>query len=521
MFSWGNSIAAAPLRAERPPLQDISKAQNRRMIAARFDQQFTNSENAAQWGLADSLSVDASANYLVRRTLRMRCRYEYHNNPWMMGAANRLAKFVVGPNGPRLHVSIKTDVMEKANNEVTVSQLIEAKFAAWCKAVGLAEKLRNMRAARFYNGEGFNLLRTNPKVRHPVKLFPQEIESDQVQSPLFGTYPAQYPDQYFDGVVLDPWGNPETYHVLRQHPGAFGAFVIMGYEYDPWPARYVIHDYQRIRPGQQRGIPEAVPALDLFAELRRFRKAVTAAAETAADHAGVIETAAPADQTGPDAVTPDTGFGTAADYIQLKRRLFAVLPVGWKAGQMHAEQPTTTFDTFTLALLVEISQTLDMPLFILTGDARLANMSSAYVATQSFINSVNVDRAGYEVLLDKIFSEWLEEARLIPDYLPADLPDEIPHDWRWDRVSNHADPEKVANAARTRIASGVSCPSYECAMDGDEFEELATRAARDFGMTLEDYREALRQSIFTARGSIPPATLSPDERESAMPTKTP
>jgi polyphosphate kinase len=35
----------------------------------------------------------------------------------------------------------------------------------------------------------------------------------------------------------------------------------------------------------------------------------------------------------------------------------AVLPVGWDAFQMKAEQPTTTYDMFTMALLMEISQT--------------------------------------------------------------------------------------------------------------------------------------------------------------------
>src|SRR5579862_2667902 len=261
-------------------IQHITNRQNQRMLQARFDNQYTTEENRLLWALADLTSVDAAANFMVRRTLRMRSRYAYHNNPFVMGTANRLAKFVIG-SGPKLHMA--TDNPE-ANRQV------EEAFSTWAKKTKFARKLRTSRAARFYNGEGFLLLRTNPKVKHKVKLDLFEIEADQVSSPLFGVFPAQYPDQLFDGVVLDPWGNVETYHVLRQHPGAFGAFLVMGYEFDPIPADYVLHDYARMRPAQQRGIPEAAPALDLFEEARRYRKSVLAASELAADHAGFIQT---------------------------------------------------------------------------------------------------------------------------------------------------------------------------------------------------------------------------------------
>src|ERR1017187_5370964 len=116
LFGRGSTAlaVAAPTSQTQTGLKEVSNRQNRQMIAARFDQQFTTSENQAQWGLADAMSVDASANYMVRRTLRMRCRYEYHNNPFFMGAAQRLAKFVIG-TGPRLHML--TDD-EQLNSEI-------------------------------------------------------------------------------------------------------------------------------------------------------------------------------------------------------------------------------------------------------------------------------------------------------------------------------------------------------------------------------------------------------------------
>ena len=65
-------------------------------------------------------------------------------------------------------------------------------------------------------------------------------------------------------------------------------------DYDRVPAESVVHWFRADRPGQARGIPDIMPALPLFAQLRRFTLAVIAAAETAADFAGILYTDAPA-----------------------------------------------------------------------------------------------------------------------------------------------------------------------------------------------------------------------------------
>ena len=95
---------------------------------------------------------------------------------------------------------------------------IEKRYSEWAEEVDVASKMFTSRVSRIHSGEGFMLLRTNPGLTNDVKLDVFEIECDQVTSPLFGMYPAQYPDQFFDGVILDPWGNLMQYHVLRATP---------------------------------------------------------------------------------------------------------------------------------------------------------------------------------------------------------------------------------------------------------------------------------------------------------------
>jgi capsid protein len=500
---WQDAARAQPVQAGIVP---ISNAQNRRMVeqrfgknirASRFDLQFTTDENKQLWALSDIMSVDAQANFLIRRTLRMRCRYVFHNNPFAIGAAKRLANFVIG-TGPILHLG----TANKANNVA-----VETSFNLWAKRVRLGRKLRTSRNCRFYNGEGFLLLRTNPKIRHPVKLDLFEVEADQVSSPLYGIFPSNYPDQWFDGVILDPWGNKEVFHVLRQHPGAFGAFLVMGYEFDSWPARYVLHDYDHQRPFQQRGIPELTPAADLFEEARRYRKSVLAASEEASNKSGFIKSQEAPGSGGTD--EPDTGWGDGMDYVQSRRREWGVLPRGYDAFQIKAEQPVNTYDKYLMSLMVEASQVIDMPLFILTGDARLANMSSAYVATQGFDKRVQSDRSEYEELLDQALEEWLLEARRIPSVIPDDFPDDPPHSWRWPRNLSHADPQKMAVAENQRLKNGRS-PSAEAADRGEDWDEICDRAASDYGVSVEEYKATVFQSVFAERGKPPPASVTPD-----------
>lgn len=462
------------------------------MLRARFDSQFTTDQNRRHWAMADAMSIDASASWMVRRVLRMRSRYEYHNNSYYQGMVNTVADYCIG-EGPRLHMQTSSKRLNK---------VIEQLWEEWAAEVALGQTLHTMRAARCYNGEAFSLMRNNPNLDSPVKLDLFEVECDQVTSPLFGLYPSQYPDQFFDGVVLDPWGRPEKYHVLRQHPGAFGAFVLMGYEFDPWPAKYVLHDYRRIRPGQQRGIPETTPSLEDFADLRRYDRAVLGAAEQAAELATTLETDAPAGGDDEDEA-PE-----AMDTIHLERGKATVLPQGYKLNQVKPEQPTTTYAMYVNAKLQGIARCTSLPLMYVTLDAKQANMASAYIITQPFAKSVKTDRSlNYEPKLNRLLDQFLTEAIRIPGLLPPGLPDRFPRKWRWPKLGNHADPMKVAAGREKSLAIGATSIPQICAEDGDDWEEVQEAAARSLGMTLKQYRAALRQRVFAAAGQPTPATV--------------
>jgi len=327
MFRWlANLWGTTPTRPGRGRVV--------RVVRGRYDAASTSDENRRHWANADGLSANKANSAELRRVLRNRARYETANDSYAKGIVLTLANDVVG-TGPRLQLLTEDG---EANTR------IEREFTAWAKAVGLPEKLRTLRMARATDGEAFAVLTSNPRLATPVQLDLRLVEADQVTTPDLRL------DMPVDGIVFDAAGNPVEYHVLRDHPGD-GYRAVR--EYDRVPAAAMLHWFRCDRPGQARGVPDILPALPLFAQLRRFTLAVIAAAETAADFAGILYTDAPASGES-DAAEP-------FEPIELEKRALVTMPGGWKMSQLQAEQPSTGYAEFKHEILNEIARCLNMP----------------------------------------------------------------------------------------------------------------------------------------------------------------
>ncbi len=435
-------------------------------LRAKYDAAQTTYENRRHWTHADHLSANAAANAEVRRILRSRSRYEVANNSYAKGIVLTLANYVVG-TGPRLQV---------LTDDPEANRLIEKEFARWAKAVGLAHKLRTMRIAQCESGEVFSLLATNPRIDAPVQLDLRPIEADQVASP----WPvAHNGSNSADGVVLDEFGNPIAYYVLKRHPGDNGALP-SSFDYDLLPADSVIHLFRAERPGQVRGIPEITSSLSLFAMLRRYTLAVLGSAEQAALPSGVIYTDAPADTEASEVEPLDT--------VEMDRGTWMTMPFGWKIGQVKAEQPTTVYGDFKHEVINEISRCLNMPFNIAAGNSSGYNYASGRLDHQAFFKAIRIDQAYLgDVVLDRVFKAWLDEAVLIEGYLPQSvrtLDAEFPHQWFWDGFE-HVDPAKEANAQATRLASNTTTLAAEYAKAGLDWESELRQRAREVALMRE------------------------------------
>jgi lambda family phage portal protein len=468
----------------------------RRAVLAKFDSAQTSADNRKHWANADGLSPNAAINPEVRRVLRNRARYEVANNSYAKGIVLTLANDTIG-TGPRLQM---------LNDDADANARIEDAFDQWSRAVDLPGKLRTMRMARAETGEAFALLVNNPSVASQVSLDVKLIEADQVCSPVM----RRGRSDESDGILIDQWGNPSAYRVLKRHPGDSGALrssIDDLLAYDTLPAASVVHYFRPDRPGQLRGIPDITPALPLFAQLRRYTLATIAAAETAANFAAVIYTDAPANGEA-DPLEP-------MDEVELEQRLATVLPGGWKLGQVHAEQPTTTFGEFKREVLNEIARCLNMPFNVAAGNSSGYNYASGRLDHQVYFKSIRVEQHQLQLaVLDRILKAWLNEAVLVEGLLPQSLRTSartLPeHAWFWHGVE-HVDPAKEANAQATRLANHTTTLAVEFARQGRDWEQELRQRAKELALMNE---LGLAPAAASPAGSTPATPAAPaDDRD--------
>lgn len=483
-------------QAAKPSRDEQLRAywQGMRSIRAKYDAAQTTDDNTRHWQWADDMSAIAANNPAVRRVLRKRARYEVANNSYARGLMLTLANDCVG-TGPRLQLLTPN---KDANRR------IERAFAQWASASRLAEKLRTMRMAKGQDGEAFGVLTSNPKLRSPVKLDLRLVEADRVATP-FGML-EQESDRMVDGIRFDQFGNPANYSILRAHPGEaeIGGFTSV----DVVPADVVLHWFRMDRPGQARAVPEITAALPLFAMLRDFTLATLDAAKAAAAVSAVLTTPASADSTSRAADDP-------FDVIEFVRNTMMTLPEGYNMSQFKSEHPNSNMQMFVDTILREIGRCLNVPKAVITGDSSSYNFASGRMDGQVYWKSIEVERRHCEnVVLDRIFAAWLDEALLVQGVMPEGVGAfDADHQWFWDG-REHVDPTKNANAAASNVALGISHRALEYAMAGRDMDYEDAIAAEGFGLSVQEYRLRLADNVL-GPDAIAAAQANADAQDAA------
>lgn len=459
--------------AKQTPATPSASNPKRRVLNAKYDSAQTTVENSRHWAWADNLSANAANSPGVRRTIRNRARYEIANNSYGRGIVNTLADDVVG-TGPRLQ-------MLGRNIDPESNQMLERLFHEWADAIGLASKLRTMRMARCQDGETFGILLTNPNLDNPVTLDIQLIEADRVASPELsivglGTEPD------LDGIIFDKFNNPISYQVLQSHPGD-GA---LSQDAVKVPAKDMIHWFRPDRPGQARGVSEITSALPLFAMLRRYTLAVIAAAESAADFAGILHS---------DLAPDDAALADPFDTIALERNMLVTMPDGYDMTQIKAEQPVTTYGEFKKEILGEIARCISMPINIASANSGGFNFASGRLDHQTYFRSIEIDRASMtRIILNRIFARWMEEATLISGYLPQVFrmtATDTLHQWIYSNRQT-GDPRVMALADQINLES-----------DADTLAEVWARKGKDWRTQLAQRGEEKKIQASQTQEPIP------------------
>lgn len=490
----------ATIRARKNEIK-LEAALNRvAKMKARYDAAQTTSENMEHWSYADDLSARAANSLPVRRLLRRRARYEAQNNSILAGMLLTLANDTIG-SGPRLQMRTGNPADDK---------LIQREFAEWSREVRLAMKLRTMVVTRVRDGECFAKLYTNPRHRTAVWLDFETIESDQVTTPTL--VPSV---DHIDGIIFDEWAQPSIYEILTHHPG--DDYVPHDWFPRQIPAADVMHWFRVDRPGQRRGIPEITPALPLFSMLRRYTLAVISCAETAANHAGVLEAGSGVDPTMADGIEPFSEVATS-------RNNLVAVPFGWKLSQLHAEQPTQTYSDFKHEILNEIARCLNMPFNIAAGNSSGYNYSSGRLDHQVYFKAIGVSQSDCEhLVLDHLFRAWYAEANLVRTATGERIVPQLNLDyrcwqWAWDPAED-IDPNKTATARMTDLQTGSTNFQRIFAQQGLDWETEMDAQAEALGINRKQYQALLRQKIYgSALAGSEASTIAAARRRRSKPS---
>lgn len=450
----------------------------------------TNSNNP-YWYMASGASANQTTNPEYRKAIRNRARMEVLNNSYARGMILTKAEDIVG-RGPRLRVVSQ-------NREA--ARALETLWETWSTAIRLVERMTTGEQAKIVDGEAFYVFENNPGLPGQVKLDVRLYEADHFFTPWgYDQWGADTAYPMYDGIEFDALGNVSNYWKTKMHPGHLYAPLqaLKMEDFQKLPADQVLHQYRMDRPEQSRGVCEIVSILDRLVDLRAYTAATVKASERAANLSVGLQSDMPPGEC--DDITDPI-----CTPITIPNDALFNLPAGWKAYQLRSEMPPTAYSDFVKQVLREIARCLNMPAAVATGDSSDHNYASGRLDYQMYVKEIEVNRKRLELyFLNMLFAAWLEEAMLIPGFMPP--VDSFTYRWYWDG-REPVDPLKAAQADATRFNLGL--------LPEEDYW------AENYGLTPEQAMEQLQRTVdFRRENGLPlPGMLvtqisqAPDEEE--------
>jgi lambda family phage portal protein len=454
--------------------------QRQPMVRAKFDLAQTTQDNRRHWTNADGLAARAAISPAVRRVCRIRSRYESENNSWYAGILRTASNHIVGAAGPRLQV---------LTPDAAANRRIESAWRQWSQRVKLSDMLRTCVEAYWRDGEVF-VMRSQSRLQG-IGVDLLVLESDQIATPW---QQSQLVDPFVDdGIRFDRATNEIEFYVYDHHPGLNTPVSTLSGAW--YSSREVCHLYRAERPGQTRGIPRATPALQTLPIMRRQELATLFSAETAANFAMYLKSSSPA-------IDPADSPADFAE-IELTRNMLTTLPAGWEIGQVEPKQPGPLYEMFQRQALMSFCRCTNMPYTLAAGTGKDANFSSFKGDMKNVWEpEVQVEQNRIQTdIVEHLWQWFLEAAVFVPGLLNG-LPAiaDIEHRWHWPPLPE-LDQVESAQAAEIRLKAGLSTLTEEHARRGKDWDLESTRAAADFGVSVNEYRAAVFAQTFDVQGA--------------------
>jgi len=426
-----------------------------------------------------------------RRTeLRNHVRGQEYNNGFVAGPIRRIRNNVVG-QGIRFQARVKADEKPpyptpKINERMaeTFNRDMEKFMKRWMKQADVrlihnGYRLQGIiQEALERDGEILVIGRDSRRKTRYIPYCQEVVEADRLRTP-----PSEINNPRIrEGIRYDDEGVPESYFILKQHPGESYQFHDSAFEeisaYHANGCKKVLHLFDPSRPEQLRGFSRWAAGLRDIQDLERYMDAEKMAALESACLTGIVKTENPG------------GYWNQNTKQNRERRIHEFAPGKWhylnegeSAEILNPSRPNQSFGDYIDQLIRGPANALDIPPEVFSQKWDGMNYSNARTVLLQFYLSCRIRQAylisdycgpTYENAACQAISFRLVRA-LGFDMRRDDWLDHqwIPPGWTW------VDPVKEAGGKKIDVDEGFDTQSSVLASQGRDFDDWLSERARE------------------------------------------
>ena len=444
------------------PAKKLSNLRTRRAIEIMEKRGYDGAKTGRRTSGWNTPSTSANAEIGPNITkLRDRSRDLVRNNPYASKAIRVLTSNVVGKG-------IVPNIPDNKTSELWESWALEADQ---CDADGCMDFYgiqRLVARTLFEAGECLIRLRYRKLTDNlvvPMQL--QVLEPDYLDSTKFEKLKNGGYIQH--GIEYDAIGGRAAYWIYKEHPGELSP-LNKGIESTRVPAKDIIHIYDKLRPGQSRGVPVLAPAmitandLDEYEEATLVRKAgealITAVVQSEDDGASLGNVTTDQDQRQIEEMAPGM-----IEYLNSGESITFNNP---PASNGYSEYVNTRLHAIAAGSGVTYEQ--------MTGDLSQVNYSSIRSGTLDFRREV--EQIQWLLFIPgfcrRVIRAWSASASLVNKRVK--LPARI--DWTTPRF-DWVDPKKDVEAETEELSTNRMSFSEAARKRGHNPQKLVDEIAED------------------------------------------
>jgi lambda family phage portal protein len=256
------------------------------------------SSSVFQEFITNTSDADTSFNWDAQRIID-RSRDMVRNVPVAGALINRICDHSIGDSGLRCHPQVDAKTLGWTDDEATRWQdetnqewllWSESEEADFNRTITFPEKTYLTLKSELEGGDCFTLFLSKKRPGSDYKLKLQTLEGEYCSNP--GN--TVNTETLFRGIESDAEGVPFRYWFSKNHPGDRTATA----KKEDWQGRnifsrngdrVILHHYDKIRPGQTRGVPVLGPVTNKLLQLGRLTNAELMAAVINSYYAIVIK----------------------------------------------------------------------------------------------------------------------------------------------------------------------------------------------------------------------------------------